>query len=211
MTPVRSRIRQITLATATPLIVCVGVCIGAIVVTGCSRRTPSAQGGTADAATASPTPTPSSSPEPSPVPPVDFSALLPFLPEAPGWTRSTPTGETIATGLNYSKVVVDYAKDESLIRLELCDSALNRVLLAPLSTMLVPTYAERTTIWHKQFVKIRNLPGFEAWDSDTKEAELTVVAANRFIITARGTNMSDLAPVKSLVQSIDLARLAALK
>jgi len=145
------------------------------------------------------------------VPPVDFSLLQPFLPDVPGWTRGTPIGQTITTGVTYSKVNVDYVKGESVIRLEICDSGFNRLLLAPLSPMLAPSYSERNRNWQKRFVKIQDTPGFESWDEDAKEAEVTMVAGGRFIVYARGTNMPDLTPVKSLVQAMNLSQLSSLK
>ena len=196
------------------------VLLVAIALSGCNRSVTPAEAQATSSASPAPTitakPAPSSTPAPAPqtpavVPPVDFSLLLPFVPDAAGWTRGTPIGQTIATGVSYSKVNVDYTKGESVIRLELCDSGFNRLLLAPLSPMLAPNYSERSRNWHKQFLKIHDSPGFESWDDEAKEAEVTVVAGGRFIVNARGTNMPDATPVKSLVKSIDLAKLASLK
>jgi hypothetical protein len=91
------------------------------------------------------------------------------------------------------------------------DSAFNDLVLAPLSTMLDPTYSERTPTTFRNYASVGGSPGFEAWHADVNEGDVTVVAGRRFVITARGLNVPGLDAVRSLVRTIDLAKLAALK
>jgi hypothetical protein len=133
------------------------------------------------------------------------------VPEVTGWTRDMPTGQQIKTTISYARANADYSKGESLIRLELTDSGFNNLLMAPLSMMLVPSYWERSTDGYHKYAAISGQPGFESWQDEAKDGEVTVVVAHRFIVNARGTSVPNIEAVRAVVQQIDLAKLAALK
>lgn len=190
--------------------------LGAIAATsGCSRaNAETVQAASAASPTPSPSPTASPTPQPSgpsPVAAIDFEKLIAFLPDAPGWTRATPTGQQITTSISYARATTDYSKGESLIRLEITDSGFNNLLLAPLSMMLVPSYWERSTDGYRKYAAMSGQPGFESWQAEANDAEVTVVVANRYIVNARGTSVPNVDAVRSVVQNIDLARLTSLK
>jgi hypothetical protein len=187
---------------------------------GCSR----AKAESVEPASASPSPAPSPAPSPSPtaspspqpagpspVDAIDFEGLVALLPDVTGWTRNTPTGQQIKTTMSYARANADYSRGESLIRLELTDSGFNNLLLAPLSMMLVPSYSERSTDGYRRYAAVAGEPGFESWQDDAKDGEVTVVVARRFVVNARGTLVPNIEAVRAVVQQIDLAKLAALK
>lgn len=188
----------------------------------------SACGGSSAAPATRQTPTPQATPAPQPtaqtvprivpgalatedVTPVDFERLVALVPELPGWTRTQPRGQQVSAGVPISQANAEYTKGDSAIKLEIADSSFNPLILGPLSMMLVRTYSERTADGYKQFAAIGGSPGFESWLNESREAEVTVVVANRFIITASGDNVDTLEPVRSLVKAIDLGKLATLK
>jgi hypothetical protein len=142
---------------------------------------------------------------------VDFEQLVALVPDLPGWTRTTPRGQQVSMGVPISQANAEYTKGDGDIKLEIADSAFNPLILGPLSMMLVRTYSERTADGYKQFAAIGGSPGFESWQNEAREAEVTVVVAHRFVVTASGDNVDSLEPVRSLVKAIDLAKLAALK
>ncbi len=144
-------------------------------------------------------------------PTVDFEKLVALVPELPGWTRSKPEGKQISMGVSMSRAEAEYTKGDSSISLEIVDSSFNQIMLAPMSMMLMSTYSERTSTGYKKAAPIGGSPGYESWDSEPKEGEVTVVVGNRFIVTAKGRNVDNIDVVRSLVQAIDLAKLAALK
>jgi hypothetical protein len=197
-------------------LICLACLATGMAASGCGRA---AKAQTVEAA-AAPTPSPVASPSPSPnaqppgpavVDAVDFERLVALVPDAPGWARGTPMGQQIATTSSYAVANADYAKGESLIRLELTDSGFHSLILAPLSMMLVPSYWERSTDGYRKYAAVSGQPGFESWQNDAKDGEVTVLVAGRFVVDARGTSVPNIESVRSVVQAIDFAKLAALK
>jgi len=105
----------------------------------------------------------------------------------------------------------EYTSGDSIIKLEITDSTFDQLVMAPLSVMLVKTYAERSADGYKKYAAIAGQPGFESWQGDAKEGEVTVLVADRFIVNARGSGVSSVDPVRSLVKAVDFRKLAALK
>jgi hypothetical protein len=60
-------------------------------------------------------------------------------------------------------------------------------------------------------VKIGGQPGMEDWNSRTGRGEVTAVVGNRFIVKGTGHQVNSLDPVRSIVEAVDLGRLATLK
>ncbi len=143
--------------------------------------------------------------------PVDFELLVALVPDFPDWTRTTPHGIQASAGIALSAATAEYTKGDSTIKLEIMDSAFNDLILAPLSMMLVPAYAERTPEGYKRFAAVNGSPGFESWRNDVNEGDVTVVVADRFVITARGLNVASIDVVRSLVKAIDVGALATIR
>jgi hypothetical protein len=143
--------------------------------------------------------------------PVDFEQLILMMPEPAGWTRNKPRGDQITVGVSISKAEAEYTKGDSTIRLEITDTSFSQLLMAPLSMMLMTGYSERSSDGYKKYAALGGSPGFETWDNEPKNGEVTVVVANRFIVNAKGNNVPNIEAVRSLVQAIDLGKLAALK
>jgi hypothetical protein len=144
-------------------------------------------------------------------PAVDFEKLVALVPEMPGWTRSEPKGEQISMGMSISKAEAEYTKGDASIQLEITDSAFSQMLMAPMSMMLMTNYSERSSNGYKKYAALGGNPGFETWENDSKDGEVTVVVANRFLVQAQGRSVDSIDPVRALVQAVDLAKLAALK
>ena len=200
-------------ATAAFLVVSAG-----LAACGRSASAPGAEASPAPPATSTPSPSASTQPaatttpaDPLPATPVDPALLVALLPDLFGWTRSQPRGEQLSAGVFMSKADAEYSRGESAMKLEIIDSAQHRLLMAPLSIMLMPKYSEKTADGFKQFARVGKHPGFESWQDELKEGDATVVVANRFIVNVRGLNVANLDPVRSLVRAINLDRLATLK
>jgi hypothetical protein len=142
---------------------------------------------------------------------VAFEQLVTLIPEHPGWTRTAPRGEQFNIGVPVSRAEANYEKGESSVKLQITDTAFSQLGLAPYSMMSMPTYFERSSDGYKKAVPVGGSPGFETWDSINKDAEVTVIVANRFVVTAKGRNVDSTDVVRALVQSVDLAKLASLK
>jgi hypothetical protein len=142
---------------------------------------------------------------------VDFEKLQAMLPEVPGWTRSEPRGEQMSMGIKMSRAEARYTNGDSTIRLEIQDTALSQMLLAPLSIFMASGYSERSSEGYKRSTSIGGQPGFEELRKNSREGEVTVVVGNRFIVSARGDEVDSTEPARKLIEAVDLAKLATMK
>ena len=143
--------------------------------------------------------------------PVDFEQLKGALPQVSGWTMSNARGEQVNMPVAISRAEARYSKDKSRVELEIVDTALSQLLLAPVSMFLGSGYSERSDDGFKRAAKIGGQPGFEEWRNDDNRGEVTAVVANRFIVKGTGHQVESLETVKSVVEAVDLGKLAALK
>jgi X-X-X-Leu-X-X-Gly heptad repeat protein len=143
--------------------------------------------------------------------PVDFEQLKGALPEVNGWTMSNARGEQVNMPVAISRAEARYTKDKSRVELEIVDTALSQLLLAPVSMFLGSGYSERSDDGFKRSAKIGGQPGFEEWNNDNKRGEVTAVVGNRFIVKGTGHQVENLETVRGVVEAVDLGKLAALK
>jgi len=143
--------------------------------------------------------------------PVDFEQLKSAMPEVGGWTRTNPRGEQVNMPVAISRAEARYTKDNSRVELEIVDTALSQLLLAPVSMFLGSGYSERSDDGFKRSAKVGGQPGFEEWNSQDKRGEVTAVVGNRFIVKGTGHQVENLETVRGVVEAVDLGKLAALK
>jgi Ni/Co efflux regulator RcnB len=143
--------------------------------------------------------------------PVDFEQLKGVLPEVNGWTRTNPRGEQVNMPVAISRAEARYTKDNSRVELEIVDTALSQLLLAPVSMFLGSGYSERSDDGFKRAAKVGGQPGFEEWNNDDKRGEVTAVIANRFIVKGTGHQVESLDTVRGVVEAVDLGKLGSLK
>jgi type II secretory pathway pseudopilin PulG len=147
-----------------------------------------------------------------PIPPIDFEKLEALLPAAPaGWTKGKTRGQQTTVVVSTSNAEVTYTKGDMNVHLEITDSALNQMLLAPMSFMLAAGYSERSSSGYKKSMTMGGSPGYEEWNSEDKNGETTVVVANRFIIAGKGRNLDSIDSLRGIVDKVDIAKLAAVK
>jgi hypothetical protein len=146
-----------------------------------------------------------------PVAPVDFEKLEALLPNPSGWTKGKPSGQQTTMVVSTSNAQASYTKGDANVQLEITDSALNQMLLAPMSFMLAAGYSERTSSGYKKSMSLGGSPGFEEWNSDDKHGEIGVVVGNRFIVSGKGDGLDNIDSLRSIVQGVDFAKLGALK
>jgi len=142
---------------------------------------------------------------------VDFEALKGFLPEVNGWTRRDSHGEQLSMPVAYSRAEANYEKGESRIELEITDTALSQLLLAPMAMFLSSGYSERSDDGFKRAAKIAGQPGLEEWNSTSNRGEVTAVVGKRYIVHATGNDVETLDAVRQVVEAVDFGSLAALK
>ena len=142
---------------------------------------------------------------------VDYENLKALLPDIDGWTRSDTKGEQVSMPVSYSRGETRYQKDDARIGLEITDSALNQLLLAPISMFMAAGYSERSDDGFKRAAKISGYPGVEEWNVNSKHGEVTIMVNNRFIVSAKGDDVASLDPVRKVVEAVNLSKLAAMK
>lgn len=143
--------------------------------------------------------------------PVDFEVLKGVLPQVSGWTQSGARGEQVSMPIKMSKAEAQYSSGDARVELEITDSALNQLLLAPFSMILASGYSERSDDGFKRAAKVGGHPGLEEWNSRSHRGEVTAVVGNRFIVQGTGHGVEDLAAVRRIVEAVDLSKLASLK
>ena len=114
---------------------------------------------------------------------VPHQTLETFLPNLAGWQRGEVRGETDTTE-SVSRITVDYDKPPSTLSFEFMDSSMNPDVLALINDAIKGRNSEMTPTMLKGF------PGAEEWTGET---------------------MPDLASVRAAAETIDLAKMAALK
>jgi hypothetical protein len=145
---------------------------------------------------------------------VDYSKLLPILPDAPsGWRAEKPEGSTIdAGGFKLTNVHRDYKKGEG--------DSVPTAAISILDSIANPEYATATTAaWnfnstttegYSKSVIIDGNPGFEAFENESKHATLWVMIANRYFLQIE-LQHQDPKELQEWVKRIDLKKLAAIK
>lgn len=144
--------------------------------------------------------------------PVDFEELKALLPDIAGWTKSDIHGEQqTAMGMSQSNAKARYTKGESTIQIEITDSTMNQLLLAPMTMFMASGYEEKSDDGYKKAVQVGGYPGFEEWEKGAKHAQTTAVVANRFIVAADAHSVEGPDVARKAVESVNLAKLAGLK
>lgn len=142
---------------------------------------------------------------------VPFESLLALLPDISGWEKGKPKGEQFSMGVTMSRAQVAYTKDDRELDLEIVDSSFNQMVLAPISMFLAANYSSRTTEGYQKGITMSGHPGWEEWENGPKRGTVTVVVGNRFIVSAKGSDLDSIETVRAVVQAIDLGKLAAIK
>ncbi len=156
---------------------------------------------------------------------VDYSKLLPILPDAPsGWTADKPEGSTTDVGgFQITTVHRDYRKSDA------ADSPTTAISV--LDSVANPDYVQATTAaWNQnsqtpegysKSVTIDGNPGFEAYEKEVKtmangekkeqkHTSLWVMIAKRYFVEIELQNQ-DPKELQEWVKRIDLKKLAEIK
>ena len=134
-----------------------------------------------------------------------LEALLPVI---PGFIRDTPVGETDDDEA-VARTTVDYEAGAAVISVEFMDTCGNVHMLSQLREWLMGGYVQTPgTIF--TLSKIRDYLAYEEWTAESLHSEVHVLVADRFTVKVTGDGI-DLSKVQTATQSIDLAKLAALR
>jgi hypothetical protein len=154
--------------------------------------------------------------EPAPLIPevVNFSKLIPILPEAPAeWTADKPEGSTDdASGVKITSVHRDYKKGTAdnapTTSISILDSAANPEYVA--SATAAWNLTASTPEGYTKALTIDGMPGFETFENEGKHGTLWLMVAKRYILQIETQNQ-DAKDLQDWLKRIDLKKLAAVK
>ena len=146
-----------------------------------------------------------------PVPPVNFKVLIDYLPqEVEGMKAGAPKGETGTMGeWQYSQAEARYRSEdgEQSAKVGLFDYAHIPMLYAPIQMMMKMNMNKESTEGFERSTKIGDFPAYEKWTSAGKENEVTVLVADRFVVTTTTRGLGENS-ARKIAESIDLKGLA---
>jgi hypothetical protein len=146
-----------------------------------------------------------------PVNPVGFQELQTALPSVSGWEMDKPRGEKMTMPVAFSQTEATYTKGDSTVNVKIVDSAFSQLLIAPWSMFLTTGYEKQTSDGYEKSVNVGGNPGFEKWESDSKDGELNLVVAKRFLVTINGDSIPDMKVLQEFASKVDTGKLASLK
>src|ERR1051325_1329401 len=145
---------------------------------------------------------------------VDFSKLIPTLPDAPkDWTADKAEGTTDdAGGVKITSVHRDYKKGEAdnapTTSISILDSAANPDYVS--STTAAWNMSTSTPEGYTKALKIEDMPGFETFENEGKHGTLWLMVAKRYILQIETQNQ-DAKELQEWLKRIDLKKLAVVK
>lgn len=144
--------------------------------------------------------------------PVDFRELKALLPEsAAGLARESAEGEKSgAMGIKVSTAKGRYAGEQSSLDIEITDMGTAAGLTAFASAAwTVAEIDKEDANGHERTFAYRQHKAYEKYANDTREGEIQVLVAQRFIVRVRGTGLS-MADIKAALGQVDIDRLDAI-
>jgi hypothetical protein len=145
---------------------------------------------------------------------VDYTKLLPLLPEAlPDWTADKPDGSTSDVGgFKLTNVHRDYRKGEAddapSVSISILDSVSNPDYV--IATTAAWDFNSQTAEGYTKSVTIDGNPGFEAYEIEGKHASLWVMVAKRYFVQIE-IQKQDPKELQEWIKKVDLKKLAAIK
>ena len=152
--------------------------------------------------------------EPQLVQVVDFSKLLPLLPNAPAdWTADKAEGSTEDIGGNkITSVHRDYKKGDGdtapTTSISILDSAANPDYVS--STTAAWSMSTTTPEGYTKTLTIEDMPGFETFENEGKHGTLWLMVAKRYVLTIETQNQES-KELQEWMKRIDVKKLAEVK
>jgi hypothetical protein len=148
-----------------------------------------------------------------PVDPVKFDVLIPLLPAPDGWKAEDAKGETTSMGeWKISTASRTYEKgegdDQQRMSVNIVDGGYVPMVYAPFT--MLQSFSHESTEGHSKGITIDGQPAIEEWKKKSKDAKVTVLVNDRFLVTVDGDNV-DTEAVRNWVGLIDVKKVAALQ
>ena len=145
---------------------------------------------------------------------VDYSKLIPLLPDAPaGWTSDKPEGSTTDVGgFKLTNVHRDYRKGEGekvpTTAISILDSAANPDYVE--ATTAAWNFSTTSTEGYSKAVTVDGNPGFETFENEGKHGTLWIMVAKRYFLQIE-TQQQEPAALQEWAKRVDVKKLGAIK
>jgi hypothetical protein len=145
---------------------------------------------------------------------VDFTKLIPILPEAPaGWTADKAEGSTDDIGgTKITSVHRDYKKGDGdtapTTSISILDSAANPDYVS--STTAAWSLSTSTPEGYTKTLNVDGMPGFETFENEGKHGTLWLMVAKRYVLTIETQNQES-KDLQEWLKRIDVKKLAVVK
>jgi hypothetical protein len=152
--------------------------------------------------------------EPQLVEVVDFSKLLPIVPNPPdGWTADKAEGSTDDIGgTKITSVHRDYKKGDGdtapTTSISILDSAANPDYVA--STTAAWNMSTSTPEGYTKTLTIEGMPGFETFENEGKHGTLWLMVAKRYVLTIETQNQ-EAKDLQDWLKRVDVKKLSEIK
>jgi hypothetical protein len=152
--------------------------------------------------------------EPQLVEVVDFSKLLPVVPNPPdGWTADKAEGSTDDIGgTKITSVHRDYKKGDGdtapTTSISILDSAANPDYVA--STTAAWSMSTSTPEGYTKTLTIEGMPGFETFENEGKHGTLWLMVAKRYVLTIETQNQ-EAKDLQDWLKRVDVKKLSEIK
>lgn len=144
---------------------------------------------------------------------IDPKLLKSLLPEdADGLKRKEASSEkTSAMGFGVSTAKASYRDDNGQdINVNITDVAGTGVALMGMAAWSMASIDKETDTGYEKTTEYQGHKAFEKYDTQSKNGEISVIVANRYIVQVEGSGVS-IDKIKSVLSDIDLSKLADLK
>jgi hypothetical protein len=146
-----------------------------------------------------------------PVQTIAFQTLQTHLPKVSGWEMDDPEGQRMTMPVPFSQVEADYRSGDKRVEVTIVDTGFAKLLVAPWSMMLASGYSKESSDGYEKATTVSGSPAFEKWSPRSKNGELNILVANRFMVTLDGNDIGDIKELHSFASAMDLGAIAALK
>jgi hypothetical protein len=104
-----------------------------------------------------------------------------------------------------------YRSGAATVDLKIIDGGGNPRLFAPFAGLMASGFRTDSGNGFERSATIRNAPGWEKWDSGTRNGELGVAVSRRFLVQLEGHDVETIEALHTLVDAADLDGLASLR
>ena len=168
-------------------------------------------GSIACARDAAPTPAPAVSSTPTPTTPavtlLSLAELRASVPELRGWTRSEITEQQAPPPSPGAHVTATFTRGSEKMELEVADTGGAPRAIESLENIAGSTMNRKVGNGYFRGTVVATHPAVEAWNTQDKVGELSVLIRRRFIVHVAGSGLKDAAPMRTLAEAVDTSRL----